>query len=64
MLDYNQMVNKEIQITQPAKSPKSNTRGVNFCGIGIQYAMPYSQKHTPPHCFFGKFAGWEILFIM
>ena len=42
---------------QPAKSLKSNTGG-SFCWIGIQYAMPYSQKYTPPHCFFCNFAGW------
>ena len=22
--------------------------------------MPYSQKYTPPHCFFCNFAGWVI----
>ena len=21
--------------------------------------MPYTQKYTPPHCFFCNFAGWE-----
>ena len=31
----------------------------NSGGIGIQYTMPYSQKYTPSHCFFRKFAGWE-----
>ena len=39
-------------LAQPAKSLKSNTGGGCFCGIGIQYTMPYSQKYTPPHCFF------------
>ena len=24
----------------------------------MQYTMPYSQKYTPPHCFFHNFAGW------
>ena len=28
-------------------------------GVYIQYAMKYSQKHTPPHCFFCNLAGWE-----
>ena len=48
--------------TQPAKSLKSNTGGGSFCWIGIQYAMPYSQKYTPPHCFFCNFAGWVSTF--
>ena len=25
----------------------------------MQYTMPYSQKYTPPHCFFCNFAGWD-----
>ena len=37
---------------------KSNTGGVSFCWIGIQYAIPYSQEYTPAHCFFCSFAGW------
>ena len=45
-------------LNRPAKSLKSNTGGVSFCWIGIQYAMPYCQKYTPPHCFFCNFAGW------
>ena len=24
--------------------------------------MLYSQKYTPPHCFFCNFAGWRIFF--
>ena len=44
--------------SQPANSLKSNAGGVSFCWIGIQYAVPYRQKNTPPHCFFWKFAGW------
>ena len=43
--------------TQPAKSLKSNIGG-SFCWIGIQYAMPYTQKYTPPHWFFCNFAGF------
>ena len=43
---------------QPAKLLKSNTGGVSFCWIGNQYAMPYSQKYTPPHSFFWNFARW------
>ena len=42
-------------VTQPAKLLKSNTGRGSFCLIGIQYVMPYSQKYTPPHCFFLKF---------
>ena len=38
--------------SQPPKSLKSNTRGRSFCWIGIQYAMPDSQKYTPTYCFF------------
>ena len=30
----------------------SNTGGVSFCWIGIPYAMPYTQKHAPPHRLF------------
>ena len=30
---------------------KSNTGGVRFYWCGIQNAMLYSQKYTPPHCF-------------
>ena len=30
----------------------------SFGWIGIQCAMSYSQKYTPPPCFFCKFAGW------
>ena len=45
--------------TQPAKSLKSNTGGGSFCWIGIQYAVPYTQKYTPPHCFFCNFARGE-----
>ena len=45
-------------ISQPAKSLKGNTGGGSFCSIGIQYAMPFSRKYTPPHCFFCTFAGW------
>ena len=52
---------KNSRITsQPAKSLKSNTGGVSFCWIGIQCAVPCSQKYTPPHCFFWEFAGWVI----
>ena len=39
---------------------KSNTGWESFCWIGIQYAMPYSQKYTPPHCFYCNFAGWVV----
>ena len=46
--------------TQPAKSLKINTGGGSFCRIGIRNAMPYSQKYTPPQCFFCKFAGWVM----
>ena len=46
--------------SQSAKSLKCNTGGVSFCWIGIQYAMPYSQKYTLPHCFFCNFAGWDF----
>ena len=49
-----------LSVTQPAKSLKSNTGGRSFCRIGIQYAMPYSQKYTPPHCFFCNFAGLVV----
>ena len=45
------------RIIQSAKSLKSNSGGVSFCWIGIQYAMPFSRKYTPSHCFFFKFAG-------
>ena len=54
--------NIEISTTRhskPAKSLKGNTGGGSFCGIGITYAMPFSQKCTPPHCFFCNFACWE-----
>ena len=47
-----------LEFTHPAKSLQSNTGGGSFCLIGIQYAMPYSEKYTPPHCFFCIFAGW------
>ena len=47
--------------SQPAKSLKSNPGGVSFCWIGIQNAMPYCSKYTPPHCFFCNFAGWVHL---
>ena len=49
--------------SQPAKSLKSNTGGGSFCWISIQYAMPYSQKYTPPYCVFCKFADWVVRFI-
>ena len=48
-----------VVATQPAKSLKGNTGGGSFCWIGIQYAMPYSQKYTHPHCFFCNIAGWK-----
>ena len=38
---------------------ESNSGGVSFCSIGIQYAMLYKQKYTPPHCFFYSFIGIE-----
>ena len=41
--------------SQPAKTLKSSTGGVSFCWIGMQYAMPYSPKCTPPNCFFLQF---------
>ena len=44
--------------SQPAKTFKK-TRGVSFPWIGIQIAMLYSQKHTPPHCFFSNFAAYD-----
>ena len=47
--------------TQPAKSLKSNTGGMSFCWNGIQYARPYSQKYTPPYCFFCNFASWVVI---
>ena len=54
--------NETWEHNTPAKLLKSNTGGVSFCSIGIQYAMPYSQKYTPPHCLFCKFAGWEVCY--
>ena len=30
----------------------------SFCWIGIQ-KYKYSQKYTPPYCFFSNFAGWD-----
>ena len=47
-----------VDSPQPAKSLKSNTGGVSFCWINIQYAMPFCRKYTSPHCFFCKFANW------
>ena len=41
--------------SQPEKSLKSNTGGVSFCWIGIEYAVPYNQKYTPSNCFFCNF---------
>ena len=58
---WKQDENEMGKYTQPAKSLKSNTGGDSFCWIGIQYAMPYSQKYTPPHCFFCNLAGWVVL---
>ena len=40
-----------------AKSLKSNTGGGSFCWIGIENAVPYTQKYTPPHCFLCNFSG-------
>ena len=45
----------DVRPSQPAKLLKSNTGGVSFCWFGMQYAIPYSQKYTPPHCFFLQF---------
>ena len=45
-------------ISQPAKSLKSNTGGGSFCLISIEDAVPYTQKYTPPHCLLSDFAGW------
>ena len=50
-----------LNATPPAKSLKSNTGGGSFCWIGIENAMLYTHKYTPPHCFFCNFAGWESL---
>ena len=55
---HDERILAQVGTTQPAKSLKSNTGGGSFCWIGIQYAMPYCQKYTPPHCFFCNFAGW------
>ena len=46
------------------KIAKNNTGGGSFCWIGIKYAMPYSQKYTPSHCFFCNFAGWDYLHLI
>ena len=36
---------------------------MSFCWIGTRNAMPYTQKYTPPHCFFCNFVGWvSVLF--
>ena len=47
-----------------AKSLKGNTGEVDFCWIFVEFLLnfweiPYSQKYTPPHCFFYNFAGWN-----
>ena len=42
------------------KTLKSNTGGVSFCWIGMQYAKSCSPKCTPPHLFFCNFAGWVM----
>ena len=48
-----------VRCTQ-VKYAKGNSGGVSFCWIGIQYAMLYSHKYTPPHCFLLQFCrGWD-----
>ena len=59
---YSRLHNQFQYISQrTCKRLRSNTGGVNFCWIGIQYVMPYGQKYTPPYCFFWSFAGWDAI---
>ena len=46
-------------ISQPAKSLKSNTGVREFLFNRHSICGPYSQKYTPPHCFFCNFADWD-----
>ena len=53
---------EDTDAKQPAKTLKSNSGGVCFVSVFVQHAMLYRQKYVPPHCFFGNFAGWQVIF--
>ena len=52
-----------LNSTQPAKIPKKKvTLGERVFGeSAFKIQLLYTQKYTPPHCFFCNFAGWVVL---
>jgi len=51
---------QRVSLSQWAKSPEKQSKGVRFYLFDTQNTVPYCQKNTPTDCFFGDISVFSI----